>query len=164
MNSNTLLNTTEVATGKDGELYCTVPGLDDEIFLAEVNDFSTVMNVQTQDAQPVGHLVVGAVPTGVTFELTYTEMMVRDDLSTEPILAALAQGHIPVYSFRGKIKKPLSDDNYQSIVYNSAIPAGQFDLQVLKPGEIVQRQHTFRLNEIPKLLKKMASAYLPAVA
>ena len=156
MPKNNTLNTTELMTGKDGRLFVEFNGKN--VFLAEINTFAVNMNVNTTETQPVGSILVHRVPTGVTFDLTYTEMVVRDDLIMEPLLAAIQQGTIPVYNFQGVTEKP--DGQEQRLAFNNAVPNGTFGLQSLTPGEIVQREHSFALNSIPQFISALASTYL----
>lgn len=156
MPKNNTLNTTELMTGKDGRLFVEFNGKN--VFLAEINTFAVNMNVNTTEKQPVGSILVHRVPTGVTFDLTYTEMVVRDDLIMEPLLAAIHEGKIPVYNFQGVTEKP--DGQEQRIAFNNAVPNGTFGLQALTPGEVVEREHSFALNSIPEFISSLASTYL----
>jgi hypothetical protein len=143
-------------TGKDGRLFVEFNGRN--VFLAEINTYAVNMNVNTTETQPVGSILVHRVATGVTFDLTYTEMVVRDDLIMEPLLAAINQGTIPVYNFQGVAVKP--DGQEQRLAFNNCVPNGTFGLQTLTPGEIVQREHSFALNSIPQFISSLASTYL----
>ena len=67
MGKNNTLNTAELMTGKDGKLFVEAGGVN--VFLAEINEYKVVMNVNTAECQPVGSIVVHRVPTGVTFDL-----------------------------------------------------------------------------------------------
>lgn len=156
--ANNTLNTTEMMTGKDGRLFVEFNGKN--VFLAEINTFAVNMNVNTTEKQPVGSILVHRVPTGVTFDLTYTEMVVRDDLIMEPLLAAIQKGQIPVYNFQGVATKP--DGQEQRIALNNAVPNGTFGLQTLTPGEVIEREHSFALNSIPEFISSLASTYLNA--
>ena len=156
MPKNNTLNTTELMTGKDGRLFVEFNGKN--VFLAEINTFAVNMNVNTTEKQPVGSILVHRVPTGVSFDLTYTEMVVRDDLIMEPLLAAIHEGKIPVYNFQGVTEKP--DGQEQRIAFNNAVPNGTFGLQSLTPGEVIEREHSFALNEIPRFISALASTYL----
>ena len=158
MPKNNTLNTTELMTGKDGRLFVEFNGKN--VFLAEINTFSVNMNVNTTEKQPVGSILVHRVPTGVTFDLTYTEMVVRDDVIMEPLLAAIHQGKIPVYNFQGVTEKP--DGQEQRLAFNNAVPNGTFGLQTLTPGEVIEREHSFALNSIPEFISSLASTYLNA--
>ena len=158
MPKNNTLNTTELMTGKDGRLFVEFNGKN--VFLAEINTFAVNMNVNTTEKQPVGSILVHRVPTGVTFDLTYTEMVVRDDLIMEPLLAAIHEGKIPVYNFQGVTEKP--DGQEQRIAFNNAVPNGTFGLQALTPGEVIEREHSFALNSIPEFISALASTYLKA--
>ena len=155
---NNTLNTTELMTGKDGKLFVEFNGVN--YFLAEINTYSVNMNVNTTEKQPVGSILVHRIPTGVTFDLTYTEMVVRDDLIMEPLLAAIAEGQIPSYNFQGAAER--SDGQEQRLAFNNAVPNGTFGLQNLTPGEVIERQQSFALNSIPKFISTLASKYLTA--
>lgn len=156
MAKNNTLNTTELMTGKDGRLF--VEFEDRNVFLAEINTYSVIMNVNSTETQPVGDILVHRVPTGVSFDLTFTEMVVRDDLIMEPLLAAIRSGQIPTYNFQGVAYKP--DGQEQRLAFNGAVPNGSFGLQSLTPGEIISREQSFALNSIPEFISSIASTYL----
>lgn len=153
---NNILNTTELMTGKDGRLFVEAGGVN--VFLAEINTYSVVMNVNTTEKQPVGSILVHRIPTGVTFDLTYTEMVIRDDVVMGPLLAKIAEGQIPVYNFQGVAGKP--DGQEQRIAFNDAVPNGTFGLQTLTPGEVIEREQSFALNSIPKFISTLAATHL----
>lgn len=153
---NNTLNTTELMTGKDGRLFVEFDGKN--VFLAEINTYSVNMNVNTAEKQPVGSILVHRIPTGVTFDLTYTEMVIRDDLIMEPLLEAIQNGQLPTYHFQGVAYKP--DGQEQRLAFNNAVPNGTFGLQTLTPGEVVEREQSFALNSIPKFIESIASTYL----
>ena len=156
MGKNNTLTTTELMTGKDGRLFVEFNGTN--VFLAEINTYSVVMNVNTAEKQPVGSILVHRIPTGVTFDLTYTEMVVRDDLIMEPLLKSIQSGQLPVYNFQGVAYKP--DGQEQRIAFNNAVPNGSFGLQNLTPGEVIEREQSFALNSIPSFISAIASKYL----
>lgn len=156
MGKNNTLNTTELMTGKDGRLFVEFEGKN--YFLAEINTYAVNMNVNTSEKQPVGSILVHRIPTGVTFDLTYTEMVVRDDLIMEPLLKAIQKGQIPVYNFQGVAYKP--DGQEQRLAFNNAVPNGTFGLQSLTPGEVIEREQSFALNSIPQFISSLASTYL----
>jgi hypothetical protein len=143
-------------TGKDGRLF--VEFNKKNYFLAEINTYSVNMNVNTAEKQPVGSILVHRIPTGVTFDLTYTEMVVRDDLIMEPLLEAIQNGQIPVYNFQGVAYKP--DGQEQRLAFNNAVPNGTFGIQTLTPGEVIEREQSFALNSIPSFISALASTYL----
>lgn len=156
MSKNNTLNTTELMTGKDGRLF--VEFNKKNYFLAEINTYSVNMNVNTAEKQPVGSILVHRIPTGVTFDLTYTEMVVRDDLIMEPLLAAIQAGQIPVYNFQGVAYKP--DGQEQRLSFNNAVPNGTFGIQTLTPGEVIEREQSFALNSIPQFISSLASTFM----
>ena len=153
---NPTLNTTELMTGKDGALFVEVDGVN--VFLAEINTFSVVMNVNTTEKQPVGDPLVHRIPTGVTFDLTFTEMVIRDDVIMAPLISAIQRGVIPTYNFQGATTKP--DGQEQRIAFNQAVPNGSFGIMNVTPGEVIEREQSFALNQIPQFIKSLASTYL----
>jgi len=158
--NNNILDTSELMTGKDGRLFVEVGKVN--VFLAEINTYSVTMNVNVAEKQPVGSILVHRIPTGVTFDLTFTEMVVRDDLIMEPLLKAIEQGNLPVYNFQGLAVKP--DGKEQRIAFNGAVPNGAFGLQTLTPGEVIEREQSFALNKIPKFISSLASTYLEKIS
>ena len=153
-----ILNTTELMTGKDGRLFIEYKGTN--ILLAEINTFSVNMNVNTTEKQPVGSILVQRIPTGVTFDLTFTEMVIRDDVIMQPLLESIAEGKIPSYNFQGVTEKP--DGQEERIAYNNVVPNGTFGIQNLTPGEVIEREQSWAINSIPKMLSALASTYLTA--
>ena len=123
--NNSTLDTTELMTGKDGKLFVEVNGVN--TFLAEINEFKVAMNVNTAEYQGVGSILVGTVPTGVTFDLTYTEAVIRDDVIMAPLLNAIQNGYLPVYNFQGVNTKP-DGSSEGRIAFNNAVPNGTIDL------------------------------------
>ena len=156
MGKNNTLNTTELMTGKDGRLFVEFNGTN--VFLAEINTYSVQMNVNTAEKQPVGSVLVHRIPTGVTFDLTYTEMVIRDDLIMQPLLKAIQRGQIPTYNFQGVAYKP--DGQEQRLAFNNCVPNGTFGLQNLTPGEVIEREQSFAINSIPAFLSAIASTYM----
>lgn len=129
--NNSTLDTTELMTGKDGKLFVEVNGVN--TFLAEINEFKVAMNVNTAEYQGVGSILVGTVPTGVTFDLTYTEAVIRDDVIMAPLLTAIQNGYLPVYNFQGVNTKP-DGSSEGRIAFNNAVPNGTIELMSLTPG------------------------------
>ncbi len=154
---NNTLDTRELMTGKDGRLYVEANGVN--VFLAEINTYSVTMNVNTVEKQPVGSILVHRIPTGVTFDLTFTEMVIRDDLIMEPLMEQINKGQLPSYTFQGVAIKP--DGNQQRFTFDNAVPNGTFGLQSLTPGEVIEREQSFALNKIPQFIEKLASKYIP---
>ncbi len=155
-NNNTTLDTRELMTGKDGRLFVEFKGKN--TFLAEINTYSVTMNVNTVEKQPVGSILVHRIPTGVTFDLTFTEMVIRDDLIMEPLLEAINKGNLPDYNFQGVAIKP--DGTEQRLTFENAVPNGSFGLQSLTPGEVIEREQSFALNKIPQFIQTLASTYI----
>ena len=86
-------------------------------------------------------------------------MVVRDDVTLEPLLKSIKDGYIPIYTFQGVISKP-DGSSEEKVTYDKAVPIGSFGLQNLTPGEVVKREANFRINKVPEVISSMASTYL----
>jgi hypothetical protein len=150
------LNTQELMKGTDGLLFVEYEGVN--VPLLEIENFSVSMNFNAVDKQYVGNPVVQSVPTGVAFNLTFTESVVRDEPIINVILDHLKRGKFPVFKFQGKLEKP--DGQEQRYAFNNAVPNGNFGLMNVTPGEIVSREQNYTLNEIPDIISSIASTYL----
>lgn len=150
------LNSAELMTGIDGYLLLEHNGAN--ICLAEVGNFSVVMNYNVVEKQAVGNPVVQRVPSGISYDLTMTEMVVRDDTIIGPLLEAAQNGKIPRFNFQGVTQKP--DGQEQRVAFNNAVPNGAFGLMNVTPGEVIEREMSFSLNEVPKFISQLASTYL----
>lgn len=147
LNEQAVLDTRKLVTGKDGQLFVEVDGA--MIFLAEVNQFTIGMNVSNTDYQPVGSPLVFGVNTGVSFNLSYTEAVIRDDITMYPIVKAIQNGETPNYVFQGVIKRSYDGEEARVVVRN-CIPDGSFNIMEVAPAQIIQRQTTFRVNAFPE--------------
>lgn len=152
-----VMDTTQLMTGKDGRCFVECGGKN--FFLAEVDSFAVNMSVTNVDAQPVGNIVSGAVPTGVTFNITLSEMVIRDDLVMEPLIEAIRGGRIPFYTFQTAATRQ-TDGQEQRMVLRSCVPDGEFNLMNLVPGEIIKRNQSYRINRVPEWLKTLAAPYI----
>lgn len=149
--ARTLLDTRQLMTGKDGFMYINVDGKDE--FMAAVDTFQVQASVSNSDYQPVGSIVSYAVPTGVTFSLTFSEAVISDKWVAKPIIDAIKEGKIPMYTFKGTCERP--DGQKQSMKFASCIPDGSIDLMNLNPGDIVKRSFSFRINSVPEYLSSL---------
>lgn len=150
------LNTQELMKGTDGCLFVEYEGT--QIPLLEVENFSVSMNFAAAQKQYVGNPTIQSVPTGVSYTLTITESVVRDEPIVMVILDALKRGKFPVFNFQSKLEKP--DGQEQRFALNNAVPAGEFGLQNVTPGEICSRAMNFALNQIPECISSIKSTYL----
>lgn len=150
------LNTTELMRGTDGILFVEYNGTNIE--LLEVENYAITMNFAAAEKQYVGSPVVRSVPTGVSFALTITESVVRDEPIINVILDAIRNGKFPVFNFQSKLVKP--DGQEQRYALNNAVPSGEFGLQNVTPGEICSRALNFALNDIPDTISSIKSTYL----
>lgn len=152
INDASVLDTRKLMTGKDGKVFVEFDG--NQVFLAEIDQFTVNMNVTNVDAQPVGSILVYAVNSGVAFSLTFSEMVVRDDLIVGPLIEAIRAGKMPSFNFQGGAER--WDGQEQRMTFRNCTPDGEFNLLNLTPGEIIKRNQSFRINSVPEWLKKLA--------
>lgn len=138
-------------TGKDGRLLVEFDGNMEA--LIEVDSYSVKANYSNIDYQPVGSYQKFGVPSDVSYTLTYTEAVVRDDVVMEPLLAAAAAGKNYSFVFQAMTKRP--DGEEQRLTLRECIPDGEFDLMSLTPGEIIKRNTSFRVNSVPEWVSKL---------
>ncbi|MFZ7103375.1 MAG: hypothetical protein ACOWWO_12070 [Peptococcaceae bacterium] len=138
------LDLRKILRGFDGELYS-----EDGDFLAEVNTFQVQANVTNADYQPAGSPLSVAIMQSYTLTLTLTETVVRDAVLLQKFLDAIRSGQQPVFGFQGKLKG--HDDTVSRQIFRSCVPDGAIDLLNVKPGEIINRAWSFRINEPPEL-------------
>lgn len=138
-------------TGKDGRILIEVDGVMEA--LLEVDSYSVKANYTNIDYQPVGSYQVYGVPSNVTYTLTYTEAVVRDDVVMEPLLEAAAAGQNVSYVFQTMAQRP--DGTEQRLTLRDCIPDGEFDLMTLTPGELIKRNTAFRVNDVPQWLSTL---------
>ena len=152
INDASVLDTRKLMTGKDGRIFVEFDG--NQTFLAEVDQFQVNMNVTNVDAQPVGSILIYAVNSGVSFTISFSEMVVRDDLIMYPLIEAIRAGKMPTYNFQGGAER--WDGQEQRLTLRNCTPDGDFNLLNLTPGEIIKRNQSYRINSIPEWLKKLS--------
>lgn len=149
LNDQSILDTTKLITGKDGQLFVTQKD-GTQLFLAEVDTFQAQMSVSNTDYQPVGSSLVYAVSTGYQVTLTLTEAVVRDDVMLETLFKDIQDGYFPSFDFQGKLRRRDGQEARQ--IFKNCIPDGSIDLMNLTPGDIIKRSWSFRVNAIPNQL------------
>lgn len=158
LNEKSVLDTRKLMTGKDGRLFINIDGVDQ--FFAEVDTFKVEMSATNVDYQPVGSILTYAVNTAVSFKLSFTEAVIRDDLVMAPLMKAIQSGKMPTFDFQGVVER--RDGQEQRILFNNCTPDGELDIMNLTPGEIVKRVQTYRINSVPKYLKALAGGDMGA--
>lgn len=152
INDASVLDTRKLMTGKDGRVFVEFDGV--QTFLAEVDQYTVNMNVTNVDAQPVGSILIYAVNSGVSFSISMSEMVVRDDIIMEPIIEAIRAGKMPTLNFQAGSER--WDGQEQRMTLRNCTPDGEFTLLNLTPGEIIKRNMSWRINSIPEWLAKLA--------
>lgn len=152
INNRAILDTRQLMTGKDGRVFLEVDG--EQVFLAEVDQFTLNMNVTNIDVQPVGSILTFGVNGSVSFSVALSEMVVRDDLIMKPILDKIAEGKMPTFNFQGGAER--WDGQEQRVMIRNCTPDGEFNLLNLTPGEVIKRSQSYRVNSFPEWLKTLA--------
>ena len=138
-------------TGKDGRVFVDFDG--EQFYYAEIESFNVVMNVNNVDVQPVGSILVYAVNTGVSYSITASEMVVRDDLIAQPIQQKIAEGKMPTFTFQAGAER--WDGQEQRVVLRNCTPDGTVGVLNLTPGEVIKREMSWRVNDLPEWLKTL---------
>ena len=150
------LDTRELMNGTDGCLFVERNGVN--VPMLELENYSIAANFAGADRQFVGDPTIKFVPTGVSYTLTLTESVVRDDLIINPVMEAVKNGKFPHFNFQGKVEKP--DGQEQRIALNDVVPNGNFGLQNVTPGEILNREMNFSVNTVPDFISSLAATYM----
>ena len=154
INDAFILDTRKLMSGKDARVFMELDGV--QYFFSEVESFNLVMNVTNTDVQPIGSILQFAVGTGVNYYVTLSEMVVRDELTMMPIQNAIRAGKIPTFTFQAGAER--WDGQEQRAVIRNCTPDGSIDLLNLVPGEIIKRNMSFRVNDIPEWIKTLTYA------
>lgn len=150
------LDTRELMTGTDGCLFFEKDGV--MVPMLELSNYAVNMNIAAAQRQFVGDPTQKSIPTGVAFTLAITEAHVRDDLIMQPLLESIANGKFPVFHFQTKVEKP--DGQEERLALENVVPSGEFGLQNVTPGEILERPMSFAINKVPKYLSALAATYM----
>lgn len=150
------LDTRELMSGADGCLFFEKDGVN--VPMLENASYKVNMDVSAVQRQFTGDPVNKSIPTGVSFTLSITEGVVRDDLIVAPLLESIKNGKFPVFNFQSKVDKP--DGQEQRMALNDAVPSGSFSLVNMTPGEIFDRELNFALNSVPEYISELAATYL----
>lgn len=150
LNDQSVLDVRKLISGKDGRLFVTTKA-GENVFLAEVDEFSSQLSPANTDYQPVGSALIYSVNTGYSSSISFTEALVRDDVMMAELIEDLQTGYFPTWDFQGVMRR--RDGQSQRVVYRNCVPDGEIDFQSLKPGEIVKRAWKFRCNAAPDLLE-----------
>lgn len=148
LNNQSILDTTKLITGKDGQLFITTRNVN-QLFLAEVDTFQAQLNMSNTDVQPVGSYLKFAVPIDYTVTLTMSELVVRDDITLKVLFEDLLEGYSPSFDFQGKMRRRDGEEARQ--IFRNCIPDGTIDLMNLTPGDVIKRSWSFRVNSIPEM-------------
>ena len=134
-------DTRKLMTGKDGKLFVTVDGT--SVWFASVEEFAVGGYIQTY-----------GVPDSVKFTASFTEAVVRDDLTIQPMLDSIKNGKVPTFSLQAGVTEPLAGGESKYLL-DECIPDGDTNILEVKPGEIIKRQCQFIVNSVPDSIKAL---------
>lgn len=154
LNKQAASDARKVVTGKDGQLFVTVPGA--QIFLAEADEYKVQLAFKDTDYQPIGSGMSYKINTGWSVALTMTETVIRDNVMIETLIDAISHGYVPTYDFQGKIMRPY-DGQISRQVYRYCLPTSNIDLMSITPGQIIKRAWSFAANATPEILSAFKS-------
>jgi hypothetical protein len=139
------LDTRKILTGSDGELY------DDKgSFLAQVNTWQAQLNFSNTDYNPAGQKLTVSILQNYSVTLTFTEALIRDAALLKKLFDGLKSGAAtPLFGFQGVLRG--HDGTTGRYVFRSCVPEGNIDMANVQPGQILERQWSFRVNEPPSL-------------
>lgn len=133
-----------ILTGKDGELYDDLGN-----FLAQINTFEIQLNIKNVDYRPAGEILDVAVLDGCTATLTFQETVVKDDEFLEDVMTSLKNKIQLSRNFQGVLNG--KNGKQTRIVCRNCVPDGSINMAGVKPGDIINRDWTWRINELPDL-------------
>ena len=147
-------DTRKLMTGKDGKLFVTVDGT--SVWFASVEEFAVGVNFSIVDFHPAGDIQTYGVPDSVKFTASFTEAVVRDDLTIQPMLDSIKNGKVPTFSLQAGVTEPLAGGESKYLL-DECIPDGDTNILEVKPGEIIKRQCQFIVNSVPDSIKALVS-------
>lgn len=147
-----IMDAKKVMTGSDARIYLQNPSGTNE-FYAEAESFVVQMNVENVDVQPLGTKLKYAITSAVSFTIQISEMVVRDDFIAGPMQKSIAQGITPSFTFQAGAER--WDGELQKVTLKECVPDGTVDLLNVKPGEVIKREMSFRINDFPDWMKML---------
>jgi len=113
--------------------------------------WEVTMNWTSTDEHPLGTIVPMAVTQSVTFELTVSELTIDDNVPASMLrgIQDPMMPYIPTYRFIGEIRRP--DGETATYTFDKCVPDGSNRLANATPGESMNREYTFRINNPPDL-------------
>lgn len=134
----------QVLPGRHGELYDDAGNL-----LAEVDEFQIRLQFNNITWRPAGSYLEQVVPDSVSVTLTFREAVARDAVLLKRLFDGLRAGR-PVFAhFQGVIRG--WDGTEGRYILRECIPDGNVDLASVRQGELVRRDWSFRVNQVPDL-------------
>lgn len=132
------LDTRHILRGFDGKLYT------DGEFLAQVPEFEVQLNFNDTDYQGAGSELVAGVYTGYSQSLTFTETHVTDELLVK-LFEYVGKKLKEPFEFVGRLER--ADGEVGEYVCRSCEPSGSVTVLSVRPGQILERPWSWRVNE-----------------
>lgn len=144
------IDTRKTLTGKDGALFSY-----DGTMLATVETFQTQVNVTNAKYQPLGDAQEHEVFQSYGVTLTFTEIVIEDELFIQQLFEGMKSGTMPAWNFQGVVKG--RNNSEQRMIYRQCVPSGAIDLQNLTVGDIIKRAWSLFVNEPPELQRLLTA-------
>lgn len=145
INQQAVTDARKVLTGKDG---CLID--DNGNLLATVESFQTQYNFTNAKYQPLGDMQEHEAAQSYSVSLTFSQIMIEDDLFFRQLVQYTAEGKLPEWNFQGMVQAR-NGKSEERVNYRGCIPTGSIDIQNLSVGDIIKRSWSFTVNEPPEL-------------
>lgn len=155
MPQNTISDPRNVVAGDSGRLFCDYTDQagnpHKNIFMAHVTGWHAQAHYATEQKQFGGSRLQVKIPVGESYSLTLTETLVTDHENDifGGLMTSIRAGVSPIFNFRGEIYQPGTQTIVEVLTFTYCIPDGTVDLMKVTPGQIIDRDWTFAVNEWP---------------
>lgn len=156
----TQVDPTKVLTGADGVLFAGAPG-SPTVELAHVDEFEMAGSFQNADLHPVGQRITFAIPVSQMYRVTLSEPImlpmdgaVNVDFLTNLLHQGIGSGCPIMFSFAGYVLEPCAvggaaKQAKHAVYLKYCVPDGEISFMGIRPGEIIRRRWSFRVNSVP---------------
>jgi hypothetical protein len=120
-------------------------------FLAQVTNWHAQANYATEEKQFGGSRLKVKVPVGESYSLTLNETLVTDHDGDMfgGLFNYIKNGNSPIFKFRGEVYRPGTLEVIEVLTFDYCVPDGSVDLMKVQPGQVIDRDWTFAVNEWP---------------
>ncbi|MBQ8963046.1 MAG: hypothetical protein IJ089_04510 [Clostridia bacterium] len=153
LNTASTVDVRKVMSGKDGALYS-----EDGTMIMSAENFQSQVAITNASYQPLGDAQEHGAMTSYKVTLNFNEIIIEDSKFFQEFMDGLKNHRMPAWTFRGTMRSPYDDDNYEDIVYRDCVPDGTIDIQNMQVGELYKRPWSFIVNRPPELQSLLTNA------